>query len=85
MELGSFFGDYPRTLVIETAGADQVWTARWKGNAAAAAFAGLVRHPQQAPVTFAWPAVQAQRLRLRQIGENPKVNWSIAELSVFGR
>jgi hypothetical protein len=84
MMLGRYILDFPRTLVIETGDDGRQWVERWRGNTLPIAFAGIVRHPQQAPVTIALPGIPARFLRLRQLDQDPVIYWSIAELSVFG-
>jgi hypothetical protein len=85
LAIGPYLGDFPRSLVVETSEDGASWSTRWSGRGAAKAVAAAVRDPHMVPLTFGFPSASTRWIRLRQLGMDPVVHWSIAELAVLGR
>ena len=85
LAIGPYLGDFPRALAIELSDDLRSWKLQWNGRCGAKAVAGAVRDPGMVPLIFGFPPASARWIRLRQLGADPRVHWSIAELTVTGR
>lgn len=83
--IGPAFGNYARLLSIDASTDGQRWNTAFEGRSAGKAVAAAQRDPRAVPVTYAFPPVDAQWIRLRQRGYAGEFHWSISELAVFGR
>ena len=84
MDLGQFAGDFPRGLEVEVSDDGTVWVQISRGSVAAQAMAGALADPRALPIVVSVSA-RARYVRLTQLGRDPDLWWSIAELSVHGR
>jgi hypothetical protein len=84
LRVGVFAGDVPRLLSVEVSDDGEAWTTVFRGSVAALAVRGAIADPHDVPITVPVGA-RGRYLRLTQLGRDPEVWWSIAELSVHGR
>jgi hypothetical protein len=82
--IGPYAADYPRELIIDSSVDGQSWTERWHDSSAILSFASTIRNPREIPLVYKLPAVSARYLRLRQVGRDAELYWSICELTVHG-
>ena len=85
MTLGRYLLDFPKMLVIETSVDGAEWSKQWEGATAVYAFVAALHRPGDVPLAFALPHVPARLVRLRQLGQDPVLYWTIFELTVFGK
>ena len=80
---GPFWMDAPRDLVIEFSDAGQVWAEVWHHGGARSALRAAFTDPVRMPATFDIGDRTTRYIRLRQLGKDEKMQWSVAELSVL--
>ncbi len=83
--LGRYIGDFPRDLVIETSVDGETWEPARSGDVVAATIEGHLADPLVGTTTLRFPARVARHVRLRQVGQDDRANWSIGELEIWGR
>jgi hypothetical protein len=79
--LGEYARDFPRLLAIETSVDGAAWTEVWRGGTVGQAVLAAIHEPRHAHMRFAFPAVPARFVRLRQLAHHRNL-WRIAELRV---
>jgi hypothetical protein len=84
LSLGPFNMDFPRGLRIETSEDRTAWQEVWRGSSAGLAVIGALRDRTTHTLTYDFPPVRAQYLRLWLTGKDNVYYWSVAELNVFG-
>ena len=82
---GVFLGEFPRELAIDVSEDAQNWTTAWHGPTAARLVAGATRNTRDAPLAILFAPAVARFVRARQLGTEPRYQWSIADVAVFGR
>jgi len=81
--LGPFAGDVPRGLEVEVSDDGEKWSRMFRGSVAALAVQGALADPRE--LSLAVPVgARGRYVRLTQLGHDPEMWWSIAELSVHG-
>ncbi len=80
--LGPYLSEFPRRLAIDVRVSDEEWTRVYAGTAVSQALAGILQSPLEAPVFIPFTA-SARWIRIRQIGRDPFLTWSVAELRVL--
>jgi hypothetical protein len=83
--IGPYAADYPRELIIDSSLDGREWTERWHDSSAILAFASTIRNPREIPLVYTLRGVSTRYLRLRQVGRDAELYWSICELTVHGR
>jgi hypothetical protein len=56
----------------------------WSGRGEASVVRAALASPLELPVTYEVPRHRARHVRLSQLGSDPAMLWSIAELDVLG-
>ena len=79
--LGGRPQDYPRRLSIEVTTDGSSWTRVWEGSGAGPSFLAAINQPRDKPVVFAFPAVAARAVRLRQLSESSYL-WFVGEAQI---
>jgi hypothetical protein len=82
--LGTYAGQYPRTLEIEVSGDSIAWSRVYTGQTALATYDAAVRSPREVPITLPIDRDGVRFLRLRQTGSDARRGWTIVELRVIG-
>ena len=82
--LGRYIGDFPRDLVIETSVDGEMWEPARTGDVVAASIEGHLADPLLGTTTLRFPPRVARHVRLRQVGQDDRANWSIGELEIWG-
>ena len=80
--LGTYAGQYPRTLEVSTSLDEAAWDVAWSGDTALMTYDAAVRSPREVPVTISLAGKPARYLRFRQIGHDPRRGWTIVEIQV---
>jgi hypothetical protein len=83
LALGPLLWNFPRNLVVDSSIDGHEWTRAWDGPTASLAFASAIEDERNLPLTIDIGERQARFLRLRQIGQDDRYPWSIAELAVL--
>lgn len=83
LSLGPSTSDGPAELAVDIGDDGQGWTEIWRGTTAAEWFRAGLRDPRRVPVTLDLGRHTTRYLRLRQIGTDPVMWWSIAEATVL--
>jgi hypothetical protein len=84
LSLGPYRDDGPRRLAIETSRDGALWHLAWSGSGHAASVRGALQEPRLLPARFDIDVHAASYVRLRQLGSDPLMLWSIAEIEVLG-
>jgi F5/8 type C domain len=84
LSLGPFFWDGPDGLAVDISDDGASWRDVWHGSAAAEWFEAGLQDPRRIPITLDIGTHTARYVRIRQLGADPVLYWSIAELRVFG-
>lgn len=80
--LGSYPGDFPRHLRIQTSADGARWEDAWDAPVYVQTMAASMADPRRMPVTATFTPRAARWVRLQQVGRDPVMYWSIAELAV---
>jgi hypothetical protein len=82
--LGTYAGQYPRLLVVESSPDGVTWAPVSAGATALQTYDAALRSPREVPVTLPVHRSDVRFVRLRQTGSDPRAGWTIVELRVIG-
>jgi hypothetical protein len=80
--LGRYFKDFPRELIIDTSVDGETWEPGRAGDVVEATIEGAMAEPLRVPATLRFAPRRARYVRLRQVGHDDAVDWSLAELEI---
>ena len=81
--LGAYAGQYPRRLQMDVSADRTSWTTAYAGSTALQTYDAAVRAPREIPITLPVGRDGVRFVRLRQLGREPQIGWTIAELRVI--
>lgn len=82
LALGARLGDYPRILRVDTSRDGSTWTTVLQTGTAGYALKGVLDDVRHMVVRVPFPPTEARYVRLRQLGHETDVYWSIGELVI---
>jgi len=85
LSMGRHAEDYPRRLRIETSLDGTSWSAATEEAPAGMAFSAIIRDFSGAQLSFRLPGVESRYLRLRQLGRDQHVLWTVGDITVLGQ
>lgn len=80
--LGPYLSEFPRRVAVDVRVTGEEWTRVYTGTTTGQALAGILQSPLDAPVFIPFSA-SARWIRIRQIGRDPFLTWSVAEIRVL--
>lgn len=85
LSMGAYSFGFPRELAVDLSADGQSWQNVWQGDTSVATVRAAITYPDSVPLTIDFEPTGARFIRLRQLGQDERVPWWIAELSVHGQ
>ena len=84
MCLGTYAGQYPRTLEVDVSSDGVAWVRVYADDTALATYDAAIRSPREIPITVPIGRDDVRFVRLRQTSHDLRRGWTIVELRVIG-
>ncbi len=80
--LGQYIENYPRSYLVETSPDGFTWKEAARQEHVRLPLVSFLR-PRELPLEIRFPPVEARRIKITNLGEDPTHSWSICEIGVF--